>query len=282
MSYSNQKAWALLLVVFLLVLAPSYSHGQDDQADLAKQAQNPLASMSSFPLQNNTNFYVGPQKGTQNVLNIQPVLPFSLGANWNLVTRTIFPIVSLPGFTSGGNFVPPTPGLLPERINGLGDTLFTAFLTPKVSKLIWGVGPALALPTATDDLLASDKWSLGPSVVLLTMPGHWVIGTLLSNIWSFAGSGTDDVNSFTLQYFINYNMPGGSYFTSQPIITANWGADSGDKWTIPFGGGLGKIFKLGGKQPVNFNIQAYYNVKRPEFGGRWQLRVKWVFLFPKG
>jgi hypothetical protein len=96
-----------------------------------------------------------------------------------------------------------------------------------------------------------------------------------------AGSGTDDVNSFTLQYFINYNMPGGSYFTSQPIITANWGADSGDKWTIPFGGGLGKIFKLGGKQPVNFNIQAYYNVKRPEFGGRWQLRLQWAFLFPK-
>jgi hypothetical protein len=114
------------------------------------------------------------------------------------------------------------------------------------------------------------------------MPGHWVIGTLLSNIWSFAGSGDDDVNSFTLQYFINYNMPGGSYFTSQPIITANWEADSGDKWTIPFGGGLGKIFKLGGKQPVNFNIQAYYNVKRPEFGGRWQLRVQWQFLFPKG
>ncbi len=277
---SNQKTWSLFLVVFLLALAPRYAHGQDDQADLAKAAQNPLASMISVPLQNNTNFYVGPQKGTQNVFNIQPVLPFSLGANWNLVTRTIFPLVSLPEFTSGGQFVPPTPGPLSERINGLGDTLFTAFLSPKVSKLIWGVGPALALPTATDDLLASDKWSLGPSVVLLTMPGQWVIGTLVSNVWSFAGSGTDDVNSFTLQYFINYNMPGGSYFTTAPIITADWEADSGDKWTIPLGGGIGQVFRLG-SQPVNFNVQAYYNVKKPEFGGSWQLRVQWQFLFPK-
>ena len=126
----------------------------------------------------------------------------------------------------------------------------------------------------------TDKWGVGPSVVVLTMPGHWVVGSLVNNVWSFAGSGANDINLFTWQYFLNYNMPGGSYFTTAPIITANWEANSGDKWTIPFGGGIGQIFKLG-SQPVNFNVQAYYNVKKPEFGGSWQLRVQWQFLFPK-
>ena len=268
MPNSNQKAWSLILFVFLFALGSRNSHGQDD-SELAKQTQNPLASLISVPLQNNIDFYVGPEEGTRNLLNIQPIFPFSVGANWNLITRTIFPVISLPESTAGG-----------QRTNGLGDTLFTAFLSPKVSKVTWGVGPAFSLPTATDDLLASDKWSLGPSVVLLTMPGPWVLGSLFSNVWSFAGSGASDVNSFTWQYFINYNFPGGSYFTSAPLITANWEADSGEKWTIPFGGGIGQVFKLG-TQPINLSVTAYYNVKKPEFAGSWQLRVQWSFLFPK-
>ena len=268
MSYSNQKTWVVFLFVFLFALGSRYSHGQGD-AELAKKSQNPVSDLISVPLQNNTNFYAGPEEGTLNVLNIQPVVPLHINENWNLITRTIFPVISLPEFTAGG-----------DRTNGLGDTVFTAFLSPKVSKVVWGVGPALVLPTATDDLLASDKWSLGPSVVLLTMPGQWVVGSLFSNVWSFAGSGANDVNFFTWQYFINYNMPGGSYFTTAPIITSNWEADSGDKWTIPFGGGIGQIFRIG-KQPINLNIQAYYNVKKPEFAGSWQLRLQWAFLFPK-
>jgi len=269
MSISEKKTWVVFLLVFLFALGSRYSHGQSDE-DLAKASQNPVGDLISLPLQNNTNFYVGPEKGTQNVLNIQPVWPISISDNWNLITRTIFPVVSLPEFTAGG-----------DRTNGLADTVFTAFLSPKkASKLIWGVGPALLLPTATDDLLASDKWGVGPSIVVLTMPGHWVVGSLVNNVWSFAGSGANDVNLFTWQYFINYNMPGGSYFTTAPIITSNWEASSGDKWTIPFGGGIGQIFRIG-KQPINFNVQAYYNVKKPEFGGSWQLRVQWQFLFPK-
>ena len=269
MSNSEKKTWVVFLLVFLFALGSRYSQGQSDE-DLAKASQNPVGDLISVPLQNNTNLYVGPEKGTQNVLNIQPVWPLSIGANWNLITRTIFPVVSLPEFSAGG-----------DRTNGLADILFTAFLSPKkASKLIWGVGPALLLPTATDDLLASDKWGLGPAVVVLTMPGHWVVGSLFNNVWSFAGSGTNDVNLFTWQYFINYNMPGGSYFTTAPIITANWEADSGDKWTIPLGGGIGQIFRIG-SQPINFNVQAYYNVKKPEFGGSWQVRIQWTFLFPK-
>jgi len=200
--------------------------------ELAKAAQNPVADLISLPLQNNTNFGIGPDDKTQNILNIQPVLPFTLNDNWNLITRTILPVISQPGLLPGQ-----------DRTNGLGDTIFTAFFSPKNSaKLIWGVGPAILIPTATDDALGSDKWGAGASAVFLAMPGKWVVGSLFSNVWSFAGSGSQDVNLFTWQYFVNYNMSNGWYLTSAPIITTNWKADSSNRWTIPFGGGFGKIF----------------------------------------
>ncbi len=244
--------------------------GENPQEEMAKAVQNPIASLISLPLQNNTNFNLGPQEKTQNVLNIQPVWPFSIGENWNLITRTIMPVISQPEILPGT-----------DRTFGLGDITFTSFFSPKDSgKLIWGVGPVLVLPTATDDVLGTDKWSAGASVVALTMPGRWVIGSLINNVWSFAGSGDADVNFFTWQYFINYNLPNGWYLTSAPIITANWEASSGNKWTIPFGGGVGKIFRIG-KQPVNASVQAYYNVEKPDFGADWQLRCMLQFMFPK-
>jgi len=114
----------------------------------------------------------------------------------------------------------------------------------------------------------------------LAMPGRWVVGSLFSNVWSFAGSGDQDVNNFTWQYFINYNMANQWYLTSAPIITANWEADSGNRWTVPFGGGVGKIFKIG-EQPINAQVTAYYNVEKPDYGADWQLRLQLQFLFPK-
>lgn len=244
--------------------------GENATEELAKAAQNPVASMISLPFQNNTNFNFGPQKKTQNVLNIQPVWPFELNDKWNLITRTILPVISQP------EIIPGT-----KRTFGLGDTTFTAFFSPKDSgKWIWGVGPAIVLPTATDKALGSDKWAAGPSVVGLTMPGRWVIGSLISNVWSFAGAGDRDINSFLWQYFINYNMPNGWYLTSSPIITANWEASSGNKWTVPVGGGVGRIFRIG-KQPINASVQAFYNVEKPDFGADWQLRATLQFMFPK-
>lgn len=256
--------------------------------ELAKAAQNPIANMISLPLQNNTNFKAGPLEKTQNILNIQPVYPISLNADWNLITRTIFPLVSQPAFTLSeierGDLFPNAAGdFATERVFGLGDTTFTAFFSPKDSgKLTWGVGPVVLLPTATDDTIGSDKWGLGPSAVGLTMPGNWVVGSLFSNIWSVGGSGDQDINFFTWQYFINYNFPDGNglYLTSAPIITANWEAESGNRWTVPFGGGVGKIFKIG-KQPVNAQVSAYYNVEKPQYGPDWQLRLQLQFLFPK-
>jgi len=266
----SAKVYVLSLTI--LIFTTCITYGQDaSNSDLAKQAQNPVANLISLPLQNNTNFSIGPDDETQNILNIQPVWPVSINDNWNLITRTILPVVSQPNILTGGD----------GRINGLGDTTFTGFFSPKDSgKLIWGAGPVFLIPTATDDALGSDKWGAGASVVLLTMPGKWVVGSLFSNVWSFAGSGDQDVNLFTWQYFINYNLPNKWYLTSAPIITANWEADSDNTWTVPFGGGIGKIFNIG-KQPMNGQISAYYNVEKPEFGPDWQLRIQLQFLFPK-
>ncbi len=266
----TSKIITIALLILMLVIARVGHVQEKSHEDLAKATQNPLASMISLPFQNNTNFGIGPDDDTQNILNIQPVWPFSLIEDWNFVTRTIIPVISQPGVAPGES-----------RTNGLADVTFTGWVSPKNSgKWIWGVGGALVLPTATDDALGNDKWSLGPSVVVLTMPGKWVIGSLISNVWSVGGSGDQDVNFFTWQYFINYNMDNGWYLTSAPIITANWEADSHNTWTVPFGGGVGKIFRIG-KQPLNAQVSAYYNVEKPASGADWQLRLQLQMLFPK-
>ena len=245
------------------------SNGEADETELAKASQNPVGDLISLPFQNNMNFDVGAADRTQDILNIQPVWPINLGENWNLITRTILPVISQPA-----------PGA--DRTNGLGDLSFTGFISPsKPGKLIWGAGPALIFPTATDDVLGTDKWSAGPSVVALTMPGSWLVGALVSNVWSYAGNDDRaDVNAFLAQYFINYNFPSGWYLTSAPIITANWEADSGERWTVPFGGGFGKVFRIG-KQPMNINTQVFYNVEKPTNGAEWQWRFQLQLLFPK-
>lgn len=241
--------------------------GENRQEELARAAQNPVASLISLPFQNNTNFEFGPEEKTQNVLNVQPVIPFEVSENWNLITRTIVPIVSQPGLEPGQ-----------DRENGLGNVLFTSFLSPKHSgDWIWGVGPAVQLPTSSDDQIAADEWAAGPSFVLLTMPGRWVVGALASNIWDI--SGDDDIDFFTLQPFLNYNFEGGWYATSSPVITANWEAD--DEWTVPLGGGFGRIFRIG-EQPTNAQFQAFYNVEKPDdIGPDWSIRMQLQFLFPK-
>ena len=234
--------------------------------DLAKKTQNPVADLISVPFQNNFSFGVGPDDDLQYVLNIQPVWPLRLNDDWNLITRTIVPVIYQPELA---------PGFGDEF--GLGDSLFTGFLSPrKPGKLIWGVGPAILIPTSTDHSLGVGQWGLGPSAVALTMHGRWVYGALLNNVWSFEG----DYNAMTLQPFVNYNLPSGWYVVSAPIITANWEADSDNTWTVPIGGGAGKIFKFG-KLPVNCQAQVFYNMETPDGGARWQLRVQFQLLFPK-
>jgi hypothetical protein len=171
-----------------------------------------------------------------------------------------------------------------DRETGLGDTTFTAFLSPKAPfrGLIWGAGPVLLLPTATDDRLGADKWGLGPSLVLLAMPGNWVVGSLFSQVWSTGGSGNEDVSLLTWQPFVNYNLPDGWYLVSSPLINANWEADrSKDKWTVPIGGGFGRVFRIGSLAPMNMQIQGFYNAARPDPVGLWTLRLQLQLLFPR-
>jgi hypothetical protein len=265
---------SLVLIAALMVTTPVVLAGEEGEAseeELAKQVQNPVADLISVPFQNNINFDVGPGGNTQNILNIQPVYPISLDEEWNLITRTIFPLINQP---------PMFPGA--DREFGLGDIQFSAFLSPAKPKgFIWGAGPIFQFPSATDDVLGQEKWAAGPSMVVLKMDGPWVYGAIANNIWSFAGD--DDrahLNQMLVQPFLNYNMDDGLYLTCSPIITANWKADSGNKWTVPVGGGIGKITRFG-TQPVNFQVAGYYNVETPRYGAEWQLRLQLQLLFPK-
>src|SRR5260370_2743371 len=241
---------------------------------LQKATQNPVASLISVPVQNNNNFGVSPGYRTQDVLNIQPVVPIGISRDWNLIIRWITPIIwqPLPG-------PPSTPG---TGVFGFGDMVPTLFLSPaKPGKLIWGVGPVFQLPTATSTFLGQGKLGMGPSAVALTQPGHWTLGGLVNNIWSVAGSGSrPSVNQFLLQYFINYNLKKGWYITWQPTLTANWEATTGNQWTVPYGVGVGRIMKLG-FQPVSLTAQFFGNAVHPPGTPAWTMRLQIAFLFPK-
>jgi len=242
--------------------------------DLRKQSQNPVANLISFPLQNNTNMGIEPADRNQNVLNIQPVIPVSLNDNWQVIIRWIIPVVWQP-----------VPDVKELGFFGLGDMQPTFFLSPKkpaFGKLIWGVGPALQIPTATNAFLGQGKFCLGPSVVALVQPGPWTIGALVNNVWSVAPDNErPKVNQMLLQYFVNYNMRKGWYITSSPILTADWEATDGNRWVVPFGGGVGRLMRLG-FQPVNISAQAFGNAKHPDGGSTWQLRFQIDLLFPTG
>jgi hypothetical protein len=267
----------LCLMGALIAAAPIWAAEQSTEKpaeqsteELAKAAQNPIASMISLPFQNNVNFNVGPENKAQNVLNIQPVIPVSLTPDWNLITRTIVPIISQPPFAPGQ-----------ETQFGLGDTQFQAFFSPaKAEGFVWGVGPIAQLPTHTDSRLGSPIWGLGPAAVALRIHGPWVYGAVANNVWSLGGSDNTKYNNFLIQPFVNYNFgKTGTYLVTSPIITANW--RTGD-WVVPLGGGIGQIFKMFGTQAVNAQLQAFYNVAHPDhLGPEWSIRLQAVLLFPK-
>ena len=261
-----------ILVSVLSFAALSVSSVEAQDGDLAQQAQNPIANLISVPFQNNTNFNVGPFENDQNILNIQPVIPFTLNEDWSLVTRWILPVVYQPPVYQGD-----------ESDLGFGNFNPSFFFVNQVSPaLMVGAGPTMLLPTNTDKSLGVDKWGAGPSAAVVWTPGKWVVGALVNNIWSFAGDSKEpDVNQFLLQYFVNYNLKHGWYLTSAPIITANWNRASDDQWTLPLGGGVGRVFNIG-SQPVNMSLQAYDNVITPEGGADWQARFQVQLLFPTG
>jgi hypothetical protein len=245
----------------------------DSATALAKKLQNPVGDLYSFPFQNNTNFNYGPHKGTQDILNVQPVIPIHVTEDWNVITRTILPLIW-------------QPSLQPVRTVpfGTGPTTFSAFLSPSkpVNGWLWAFGPVVQIPTISDATLGSNVWGGGPTSAVVYLNGPWVAGVLVNGIWSFGGtpglSGTR-YSTFLTQPFANYNFGKGWYVGSAPIITAGWPALDNKAWTVPVGGQVGRVVKIGGKLPVNFALGTYYNAVRPELGATWQVRSQVTFIF---
>ena len=240
---------------------------QQSKEELSAAAANPLADLMSFPFQNNLNMNYGPYNRNVNVLNIQPVIPLAGG---KLITRTIFPIVRIPDFSNESG----------KLSSGLADIVLTAFYVPESKGLTWGFGPVVELPTG-GSIRGTQKWSAGPSFVILVQPGDWTFGAILNNAWSFAGDpDRADVNHMLFNLFIVRQLGSGWYVNSAPIITADWTANSEDRWIVPVGAGGGKLVFLGGKLPLNLQTQLYYNVVKPDFGPEWQWRLQAQILLP--
>jgi hypothetical protein len=242
-----------------------------DDADLAKQLSNPVASLISVPFQFNYDSGFGPDDGHRVTLNIQPVIPITLTEDWNLISRTILPVITQEDVAGPSG-----------TQSGLGDTTQSLFLSPKapgLGGLIWGLGPAFLLPTATDDLLGTGKWGVGPTGVALKQSGPWTYGVLANHIWSVAGEeNRAEVNSTYLQPFLSYTTPDAWTFWINTESTYDWTTES---WSVPINVTVAKLVKFG-EQPVSFTVGARYWAETPESGPEGcGFRGVVTFLFPK-
>ena len=237
-----------------MLLALPFAASAQDAHELAKQTQNPVASLISVPLQGNWDFGLGDRDATGTTLNVQPVMPFGISSSTNLILRVIMPLMSQPGSVD-------------TRINGLGDTVATIFFSPgEVRALIWGAGPVFLIPSVTNPTLGTEKLGLGPSVVALTQPGNWTVGFLFNHIWSVSGANDRaDVNSTFLQPFVNYNLGGGLSVGATMEATANWEAE--EEWTAPMIFNVSKVALLG-KRPVSFTARCGPDGRQPGGGRR--------------
>ncbi len=241
----------------------------DDAAELAKKLQNPIASLISVPIQNNFDFGAGPNNdGFQYKVNIQPVIPFALSEDWNLITRTILPVVYQENIIGTSSQA------------GLSDLTESLFFSPKKDfhGWIWGAGPVLLFPTATDDLLGTEKWGAGPTAVVLKQEHGWTYGMLANQLWSYAGeSGRADVNSTFLQPFVSYTTKTHTTFGLNTETTSDW---THEQWIVPLNLMASQLVKIG-KMPVQFQVGGRYYADKPDGGPDWGLRFTVTFLFPK-
>lgn len=265
-------SWTPAVFVVAMMAAVAV-HAELSEEQLAKISQNPVGNLISVPFQNNTNLNFGPEKGTQDVLNIQPVIPISISDDWNIITRTILPVIWQPAL-----------GPDDSGVKGIGNLQFNAFLSPaNPGEWIWGAGAIAQAPTQSNAKLGNDNWGLGPTFVVLHLEkgSPWVYGVLVNNVWSTTSNRQGgSYSNGLIQPFVNYNFQGGLYLTSSPVATVNWKAAGSQQWTVPLGGGIGKIFHVG-KLPVNTQLSAYYNVVKPDFGPNWQIRAQVQLMFPK-
>ena len=257
-----------LLMIFVFFVSLSMSAVQ---ADLATDSQNPISSLINVPFEFNNNFNTGPEDAYFQELLIEPVIPVKLNENWTWIHRGILPVLYQEGLLKGQ-----------EDLWGLGDFTYQGYLSPaKAGKLIWGIGPSVVAPLGTNDRFSSNKWSIGPNVVLVVIPGKWVIGVDASQVWDVAGdSDAESVSFLSVQPFVNYNLNKGWFLTTAPMISADWEADSSQTWTVPVGGGVGKVLKIG-KQNLSLILAGYYNVESPDFGSDYDIQFTVTFMFPK-
>lgn len=241
---------------------------KDDVAELAKKLSNPVANLISVPFQNNTDYGIGPNNGSRNTMNFQPVLPLSLTEKWNMINRMVLPIITQYDITAPG-----------AKENGLSDAVVTAFFSPKQSKLIWGAGPAFLIPTGTEDLLTSKKFGVGPSALVLQQKNGWTFGALINQIWSVAGSDDrPDVNQMFVQPFLVHNWKSGAGLGLNAEWTQNWQADTSVVWLNPTVSGVTAL----GKQKVSLAIGPRFNIIAPEaMRADWGWRAVVTFVFPK-
>lgn len=251
-----------------LVGLTGVSHAEE--AGLAKQLANPVAAMISVPFQYNYDSGYGSEKGHRSVLNIQPVIPISVNQDWNLISRTILPVIDQHNMVgeSGSQ-------------SGLGDITQSFFLSPKeptASGLIWGAGPALVLPSATDSMLGGKKWGAGPSAVLLKQEGGWTYGLLANHIWSFAGNkDRKDVSATFMQPFVSHTTADAWTVGVDTESSYDW---KDKDWAVPVNFTVSKMVKFG-TQPVSFQLGARYWAAAPDNGPTgWGVRAGVTFLFP--
>ncbi len=269
---TNMHKRALLALSCLACGLPSAQVLAESNEELAKKLANPIAAMISLPFQMNWDGNIGPlQDGDRFTMNVQPVVPISLNDDWNVISRTILPIVDQSDIFPGSG-----------SQTGIGDTVQSLFFSPKAptaSGWIWGVGPVLLLPTGSHDLLTADKWGGGPTGVALKQQGPWTYGVLGNHIWSFAGDGKrNDISSTFVQPFVTHTWPGGLSMTATVDSTYDW---NGNQWTLPLGVFVNKVTKVGG-QIVQFGAGPRYYAESGSGGPHdWGFRAVVVLLFPR-
>ncbi len=257
-----------LFTAMALTASVLSARAADPNEELAKKLNNPVADLISVPLQNNLLYNVGPGDGFRELTNIQPVIPFELSENWNLISRTVLPVIYQDGVFPGSG-----------HQFGLGDTVQSLFFSPKDPEpFIWGLGPALLLPTATDDLLGNGQWGAGPTGVILKQSGPWTVGMLANQLWSVGGNdGRETVNATYMQPFLAYTTHTYTTFTVNSESTYDWTAS---QWTIPFNAGVSQILKIDG-HPVSIGLMGTWYAEAPAGAPDWGIRLIITFLFPK-